>query len=157
MFVFAMHLMRHFPILFKHVSIIHSGSLYVCTGIFRMTLTLSCPMNLHNYPMDTQTCFVDFASCKRNWIIGDHSSGVHVCCLQTPIPLRISSTFGNRISRRYRSRQGCAKVCQASHWMTLVLPTVPVLQTPVKIAAVSQKLLAYSIYVLARCEQAAQF
>lgn len=27
-----------------------------------MTLTLSCPMQLHNYPMDIQICYIDYAS-----------------------------------------------------------------------------------------------
>lgn len=31
----------------------------------RMTLTLSCPMGLQSYPLDTQTCFIDLASCKK--------------------------------------------------------------------------------------------
>lgn len=29
---------------------------------FRMTLTLSCPMQLAAYPLDVQTCFIDYAS-----------------------------------------------------------------------------------------------
>lgn len=30
----------------------------------RLSLTLSCPMSLREYPMDKQTCFIDLASCK---------------------------------------------------------------------------------------------
>ena len=32
--------------------------------IFRLTLTLSCPMFLHYYPLDRQKCLIDLASCK---------------------------------------------------------------------------------------------
>ena len=30
----------------------------------RVSLTLSCPMNLKLYPLDTQTCPMQIASCK---------------------------------------------------------------------------------------------
>ena len=29
-----------------------------------LTLTLSCPMFLHYYPLDQQKCLIDLASCK---------------------------------------------------------------------------------------------
>lgn len=31
---------------------------------FRLTLTLSCPMDLKNFPMDVQTCIMQLESCK---------------------------------------------------------------------------------------------
>ena len=31
---------------------------------FRITLTLSCPMKLHKFPLDTQTCHIQLESCK---------------------------------------------------------------------------------------------
>lgn len=40
---------------------VHNGTakiLYSC----RLTLTLSCPMVLNDYPLDIQTCFIDYAS-----------------------------------------------------------------------------------------------
>uniref|UniRef100_A0A7E4WBX2 Ig-like domain-containing protein n=1 Tax=Panagrellus redivivus TaxID=6233 RepID=A0A7E4WBX2_PANRE len=40
---------------------VHNGTakiLYSC----RLTLTLSCPMVLNDYPLDVQTCFIDYAS-----------------------------------------------------------------------------------------------
>ena len=40
----------------------------------RISLTLSCPMNLKLYPMDRQTCALKIASCKtRLFIIQDFS------------------------------------------------------------------------------------
>jgi len=36
----------------------------VCVFIYRITATLSCPMKLHKYPLDTQDCPMTFSSCK---------------------------------------------------------------------------------------------
>jgi len=36
----------------------------LCVCRFRITATLSCPMKLHKYPLDTQGCPVSFSSCK---------------------------------------------------------------------------------------------
>lgn len=35
-----------------------------CFKSFRLTLTLSCPMDLKNFPMDVQTCIMQLESCK---------------------------------------------------------------------------------------------
>ena len=33
---------------------------------FRLSMTASCPMLLHNYPLDKQVCRLAFESCKSN-------------------------------------------------------------------------------------------
>lgn len=35
----------------------------------RLTLILSCPMDLKNFPMDIQTCTMQLESCKCPWSI----------------------------------------------------------------------------------------
>ena len=37
---------------------------WVSVGVFRISATLSCPMKLHKYPLDTQTCPMMFESCE---------------------------------------------------------------------------------------------
>lgn len=48
-------------------------SLYVSESLlntlgfhFRLSMTASCPMLLHNYPLDKQVCRLAFESCKSN-------------------------------------------------------------------------------------------
>lgn len=37
-------------------------NIFLCS--FRLTLILSCPMDLKNFPMDVQTCIMQLESCK---------------------------------------------------------------------------------------------
>lgn len=48
-----------------HISFVHSP--YLMTSPCRLTLILSCPMDLKNFPMDVQTCTMQLESCKH-WI-----------------------------------------------------------------------------------------
>lgn len=48
-----------------HISFVHSP--YPMTSPCRLTLILSCPMDLKNFPMDVQTCTMQLESCKH-WI-----------------------------------------------------------------------------------------
>lgn len=51
----------------QHVSVIFR-ELHSRTGVFsspcRLTLILSCPMDLKNFPMDVQTCTMQLESCE---------------------------------------------------------------------------------------------
>lgn len=42
----------------------HTSHLFSSFFAFRLTLTLSCPMDLKNFPMDVQTCIMQLESCE---------------------------------------------------------------------------------------------
>lgn len=47
----------------------HIPIIYVCCIVFcRATIIIKCDMDFVLYPLDVQTCAVDFGSCKRNFI-----------------------------------------------------------------------------------------
>lgn len=54
----------------QHVSVIFGGITFTCMWICgfplpcRLTLILSCPMDLKNFPMDVQTCTMQLESCE---------------------------------------------------------------------------------------------
>ena len=56
--VFNIHLQFNTPDTFKNVY----NFFYICS--IRVSLTLSCPMNLKLYPLDRQMCPMQIASCK---------------------------------------------------------------------------------------------
>lgn len=41
-----------------------SGLIPVLSSLLRITLTLACPMDLKNFPMDVQTCIMQLESCE---------------------------------------------------------------------------------------------
>lgn len=43
-------------------------SLPICSFCLRLTLTLSCPMDLKNFPMDIQTCTMQLESCEFSFL-----------------------------------------------------------------------------------------
>lgn len=40
-----------------------------CNVYFRLSLTLSCPMDLRNYPFDKQVCRIEMESCMYQLLI----------------------------------------------------------------------------------------
>lgn len=44
-------------------------SLPICFFYLRLTLILSCPMDLKNFPMDIQTCTMQLESCESSFLL----------------------------------------------------------------------------------------
>lgn len=67
-------------------------------SLFRVSLTLSCPMTLELFPLDTQVCFLRVASCKcilRQYMLVLRHYVFSICILKMAGPQTMSSIPGN--------------------------------------------------------------
>lgn len=56
----------------------------VLSSLLRITLTLACPMDLKNFPMDVQTCIMQLESCES---CARLHFGEETMCFPSPSPL----------------------------------------------------------------------
>lgn len=57
-----------FPSLSSTFLYVWHFSVLVCSFCLRLTLILSCPMDLKNFPMDIQTCTMQLESCESSFL-----------------------------------------------------------------------------------------
>lgn len=65
----------------------------VLSSLLRITLTLACPMDLKNFPMDVQTCIMQLESCESCTSSSQRGDNVFPLSLSSPISLPSYSSF----------------------------------------------------------------
>ena len=99
--------------------------------IFRVSLTLSCPMTLELFPLDRQICHLRVASCKQNPILIIHLKPrycnnifwAHVLCIQIDARFWQHDTFLQHFHFTYYSFYfkdiSTLTICKC--WLTTIL------------------------------------